>query len=350
MNHGKPKILIGYTNVAALGMRLQKGFSEIGIKADFYSKDIVINKYDYKKDFLYKTIRKYDNSILSFFNKLYLLLKYLIKYKYFIYISTGSALLSKKREIKLLQKFGKKFMIIYTGCDSRIPELVGKYKWNPCSDCNNEYKIFVGCDIPNKLSNLKNDVNLFDVILSPDECSGFFEGKYIPAFFPINLDDYEIVSSRNNKIRILHAPSNEDYKGTRYIDAAISRLSSKYEFEYVKINNIKLDELYDEIKKSDIIIDQMLSGFYGLFAIESMAFGKPVFCYIHDDIWVRIKDNCPVINANVGNLKKKLEYYLDNTNELQKLGTKSREYVELYHNSGKIAKEYLSYLEKDRNN
>lgn len=42
------------------------------------------------------------------------------------------------------------------------------------------------------------------------------------------------------------------------------------------------DELYDEIAKADVIVDQFDVGGFGGIAIESMSMGKPVMIYIHE--------------------------------------------------------------------
>jgi hypothetical protein len=341
----KPRVFIGYTNIAGVSIRLKKAFNNIGVKADFYSKDVVISKYNYTASESYKILSFSRFHLIMYFQKIYYLILFLFKYDYFIYLSTRSGLISGKKEIKFLKSFGKKFMILYTGCDARIPELVQKYKWNTCKDCTNEYKKFVGCEIPSKIELLNNDKNLFDIILSPDECSGYFGNKYITTYFPVNISEYKIYPVlKNTKLRILHAPTDEGYKGTRYINSVMQKLSENYSFDFLIKKNLSLEELYSEIKISDLIIDQMLVGFYGLFAIESMAFGKPVICYIHPDIWEKIKIDCPVINANPDSLYSVLENLSLNPELLRDIGLNSRLYVEKYHNADSIAKDYLSYF------
>ena len=87
---------------------------------------------------------------------------------------------------------------------------------------------------------------------------------------------------------MLHAPSNEDYKGSKYIYTAIESLKKKYKFEFIKLQNLSKDELIEEILKCDLVIDQMLVGFYGILTVEAMLLQKPVVCYIRDDIWNKI--------------------------------------------------------------
>ena len=39
------------------------------------------------------------------------------------------------------------------------------------------------------------------------------------------------------------------------------------------------------IRESDVVIDQILMGTYARLAIESMALGKPVICYLREDLF-----------------------------------------------------------------
>ena len=48
----------------------------------------------------------------------------------------------------------------------------------------------------------------------------------------------------------------------------------------------------------DVLVDQLVSGSFGLTAIEAMALGCPVICYLHDGTTIAEPDACPVIPAN----------------------------------------------------
>ena len=58
-----------------------------------------------------------------------------------------------------------------------------------------------------------------------------------------------------------------------------------------------------EINNADLIVDQLIIGWYAMFAIESMALEKPVICYLREDLAIFIHkkilicENLPLINA-----------------------------------------------------
>ena len=106
--------------------------------------------------------------------------------------------------------------------------------------------------------------------------------------------------------------------------------------------------MYKEIEKTDLVIDQMLVGFYGLLSIESMAMGKPVVCYLRPDILERSPADMPVINADPDTLYSVLKEILLSPEKLVDIGKRSREYIENHHDAKIIAKQYYELLEKSK--
>lgn len=320
------KIFIGFTDIAGVGSRLENGFRQLGHKADFY--------YFGKHPFNYT-----GGNLLTFSKKLFasriekivFLIKILFNYNYFIYIGSGTGFLKNRLDVKLLNFFGKKTMIIYVGCDVRMPSVVKKYKWNTCNNCPKKYQDFVGCVIEIKENRIKKEELLFQYIVSPLECAGFITRKYSNILFPVDinkLDELTRKSKENRKLQIIHAPSNQDYKGTIHIIKAIDKLKQDFEFDFKLIQNVTIDVLYHEINNADLVIDQLLGGFYGLFAIESMGMGKPVVCYIREDA---CEINNPIINASPDTIYEKLREILSDPSSLKEIGENSRKYVEENH-------------------
>lgn len=340
--HSNKKVFLGLENIAGIFTSLKKGFEQNGISADFYS--LSEHVFGYETD---KIITYSDNSFARKFQKFFLILKLLLKYDYFIFDSTGS-LLPGYKDIRIFRFFGRKAMVIFTGCDIRLPEKVEKYKWNPCRNCPEEYKKFTGCVIETKPGKIREIEKNFDILLSAEEAAGSLNKEYHAALFPVDAEKFAYTGVNPSKrLKILHAPSNPDYKGTKYIIAEIDRLKKEYDFDFKVINNVKAEELYKEIAAADLVIDQMLVGFYGLLSIESMAMGKPVVCYIREDIADHSPAEIPVINANSDNIYDVLKEVLSDSAKLIGIGVRSRKYVEKYHNAKIIAKQYYELLERN---
>ena len=136
------RVFIGLNNIAGVGTNLMKGFRQNGIKSDFYSAEQIIHMYDYPNGIIprkFRFIKKknFNRILIGLF-----LFKIILKNNYFIFIQAGWTLMKNQLDIKILRFFGKKTMVIFTGCDSRLPEKVMHFKWNPCRDCPDEYELF----------------------------------------------------------------------------------------------------------------------------------------------------------------------------------------------------------------
>jgi hypothetical protein len=97
------------------------------------------------------------------------------------------------------------------------------------------------------------------------------------------------------------------------------------------------------LQESDIVIDQLLVGWYGVFAVEAMAYGKIVLCYLDDsyyaDSWP------PIINTNKDDVYETLVKVLKMTPEDRMvLGKKSRQFVETIHDGETIVKSIIQKI------
>lgn len=156
---------------------------------------------------------------------------------------------------------------------------------------------------------------------------------YILPAQRIVLSDYQPVypDPENSKLLIVHSPTAFVAKGTPAVLKAVEKLKSEYEFEFQLLYNLPHQEVLRVVKSSDIFLDQFVIGSYGMAAVEAMAFGKPVVCYIKDSLIKNYPPDFPVINANQENLVEVLRNFLKDGNLRKEIGKKSREYVEKYH-------------------
>lgn len=345
------RIFVGITDVSGFGIRFKKGFEKIGLKSDFYS--FTQHVYGFEP---HKIITYSANGIIRKFQKIFLLSKLIIKYDYFLFIGINT-LLKNYNDIKLFKFFGKTTMMVFTGCDLRIPDNVMHYRWNPCRECTKEYQDFVGCVIDRKKIYVREIEKVFDIIGAPFEAAGYLKAPYFNAIFPFDIDTFpaknEFPYIQNKRLKIFHAPSNPVYKGTKYILDAVNKLKNKYDFEFNLVQNVSYDVYLNELSKSDLVIDQMLLGSYGSVAIEAFLFNKPVISYLRDDLWdVVDKKDCPVITADPDTILTVLESILVNPAQLNEIAPKGRFYVEKYHADAVAVKRFydmfINYLKKDK--
>lgn len=154
-----------------------------------------------------------------------------------------------------------------------------------------------------------------------------------------------------SKTVIVHAPTKRNVKGTSYILAAIERLQAEgYEIDFRLLENIPNREVIAFYKEADLIIDQLLIGWYGGFAVECMALGKPVMCYIRESdmeyIPAEMNRDMPIIRVTRENLYERLKQTLDDKERLAQVARASRAYVEKWHDPTKIASSIIADYQK----
>jgi glycosyltransferase involved in cell wall biosynthesis len=141
---------------------------------------------------------------------------------------------------------------------------------------------------------------------------------------------------------ILHAPSSRRRKGTEDVIAACEGLDA----DLVLVEGLHHDEAFDRYRAADIVVDQLNAGWYGLFAIECMALGKPVVTFLQDEAVARTEaelgTRVPIVNATKETLRAKLEPLVASASERTRIGAESRAYAERVHDLERVADRLLA--------
>ncbi|MBA3348657.1 MAG: glycosyltransferase family 4 protein [Actinobacteria bacterium] len=130
---------------------------------------------------------------------------------------------------------------------------------------------------------------------------------------------------------IVHAPSSRRRKGTEAIVAACEGLDADLEL----VEGLHHDEAFERYRRADIVVDQLNAGWYGLFAIEAMALGKPVVTFLHDEAVRRTEEafatEVPLVSATAETLRERLRPLVASAEERRRIGADSRAFVEHVH-------------------
>ena len=96
----------------------------------------------------------------------------------------------------------------------------------------------------------------------------------------VDLREYTPVEPQERaKPIVLHAPSSRRRKGTEHLIEACEGLDVELDI----IEGLPHAEARRHYERADIVVDQLNAGWYGIFAIEAMALGKPVLSYLHPE-------------------------------------------------------------------
>lgn len=142
---------------------------------------------------------------------------------------------------------------------------------------------------------------------------------------------------------VVHAPTNRMVKGTSMIVDAVGRLRTEgFQFDFRLIEGMPHSEALALYAQADLVVDQLLVGWYGTFAMEVMAMGKPVVCYIRDEdlrfIPSLMAEQLPIIRSSPSTIYSVLKACLSaDRDELARRGQAGRDFVSRWHDPRSIA-------------
>jgi hypothetical protein len=155
-------------------------------------------------------------------------------------------------------------------------------------------------------------------------------------------------ASPRKTLKILHAPNHKNIKGSSHVHRAVEILASEgYDVELKTISGLSNAEILSCISQADLVVDQLVIGWYAMFAIESMSLGKPTICYLRDDLLsfyrqASLLDSCepPLINANVSTIYSILLKCVSGQIDLESYSRRGPQYVHRHHSLEAIGRQF----------
>ncbi len=351
LKNKKLKILHAPHNVAKQPLYISKIEKEKG-----YVSDLIVNyppAYGLSADLIISDFQNFN--IKSIIKRFYYSLASIFKYDIFNYyfgktLFTWDDYFGPRNwlwywDLKIAKLLGKKVIMTFQGCDLRQSEIGEKYKHSACSSLKcPQYAV---CQLQYDKQRqwlVKNILPKVDHIffLNPD--LGYYVSHLKSSFLPyasVPVHDFVVSLPKvSGRIKIVHAPSVPTLKGTPEIFEAIDNLKEKHDIELILIQNMPYAEALTHYHQADLVIDQINIGWYGAFAVEVMAMGKPVACYLREEDYKylpsKFAEDIPIYNLDPNNLIESLELIIADRSNWQKKGKESRNFVEKWHDPKKI--------------
>ncbi len=225
----------------------------------------------------------------------------------------GLTLLPKSVQFPLLRALGKRSVMHFLGSDIRgkPPEAL-------------EWSRRAGARV----------VGSYDAIRWVPDAHVIPPGLDVQAIEPVPPGDRE-------RPVVLHAPSSRARKGTEHVIAACERLDCELEI----VEGLDHREAVDRNRREDIIVDQQNAPWYAVFAIESMALGKPVVTFLHEEAVRRTSEafgiDVPIVGATKETLRDVLRPLVESPDERRRVGAASRAYAEEVHDISRMTDRLL---------
>jgi glycosyltransferase involved in cell wall biosynthesis len=167
------------------------------------------------------------------------------------------------------------------------------------------------------------------------------DAQVIPPGIDVQAIEPAPPTSRERPV-VVHAPSSRSRKGTEHVVLACAELGVDLEI----VEGLDHREAFERYRNADVIVDQLNAGWYGVFAIEAMALGKPVVTFLHDEAVRRTEEafglEVPIVNASKETLVDVLRPLLASVDERIRVGTASRAYVEEVHDVERMTDRLLA--------
>jgi glycosyltransferase involved in cell wall biosynthesis len=141
---------------------------------------------------------------------------------------------------------------------------------------------------------------------------------------------------------VLHAPSSRSRKGTEHVVAACAELNLDLEI----VEGLDHRRAFERYRRADVIVDQLNAGWYGVFAIEAMALGKPVVSFLHDEAVRRTEEafglEVPIVSVTRETLVERLRPLAASPDERRRVGAASRAYAQEVHDLERMTDRLLA--------
>lgn len=176
--------------------------------------------------------------------------------------------------------------------------------------------------------------------------------KVFPTI-PLPIDTRAVQCLPNipkDKIVIFHGRSRDDFKGSEIIVKALNKIKERYpdKVDLLLPERLPFNEYIKVMKGANIVVDQCRSYSYAMNALYAMSMGKVVLSGNEPECADEFGVTAPVINIlpDAGDIEKKLEGFINDPSLIPYCGELSRQFTERFHDSEKIALEYINLLEK----
>lgn len=257
---------------------------------------------------------RWARSIVNFLTSVF-------RYDVFHFLSGETILTRRLRRFELIvyRLLGKRVIMHFVGCDIRGEAYLKEKSAN--------LQAFLAGDWGKKVTLPWQDALIDDarryahtILVSTADLK-----QVVPeaVFFPVVLDTDKFLQELRpfprprkppDSVSILHSPSNRGIKGTELIHAALMRVAAAAPCRvtlhlpaeqggkpFYSVPRAQLLQLYRE---SDIVVDQLVAGWYGMQSVEAIAAGCQAVCYIGAEFQHDLFPGCPITSADANTLER----------------------------------------------
>jgi hypothetical protein len=258
-------------------------------------------------------------------------------------------------DLPLLRQMGKKIVFHFHGCEIRNQEhMLASHRLATCTECAPFCHPWHQRWLGEQAARYADRVFFSTLDLAESVPNGVqlplaieaARWKRVAAERP--QPDRGARDGVHGPVVIAHAPTQRLIKGTAYVEAAVKELRDEgLNVELRLIEKRPWATMPEFLSGCDILVDQLMMGWYGLLAIEGMAMARTVIAYLREDFAAQLK-GCPVESAEPRTLVDVLRELVRDPERRAMLGAAGQHYVDRHHDlpvvGARLLAEYQAIL------
>lgn len=239
--------------------------------------------------------------------------------------------------------------LVFHGSDIRNPRRHAELE--PCSpfaDPGDEEMAELTQQLQRSVDRITPHVLAFDgpvFVTTPDLLDYLPDATVLPVVVDTDLWHSDLVPlSGAHTPAVFHIPNKSGLKGSDVVDAVCERLEAEGLIRYVREENLPHTRVRQHMLESDIVVDQLRVGDYGLTAVEAMSSGKVVIGHIADRVLARYETEPPIVRATCATFEEVLRSVIADRERAADLGRRGREYAVAQHDGRRSAQILASFV------
>lgn len=243
-----------------------------------------------------------------------------------------------------LARRGWKVALISHGTDTRSPERhMERLQWSYFREGSPEWRAALSASSSVNRRTAENS-GLPVFFSTPDLALDLPAGTWLPVCIDVDSWACEEPLLERKVPRVVHVPSNSVVKGTAHVARILGDLDQRGLIEYVSPGPTPHSQMKALIQSADVVVDQVLSGFYGVAAVEAMAAGRVLIGSLAQDVASLMPEAPGFLTADPSTLKAVMESVFERRDELRESATRNLAFVRRWHDGTESANRLAPFL------
>jgi glycosyltransferase involved in cell wall biosynthesis len=246
-------------------------------------------------------------------------------------------------DLPALRMLGKKVFFTFHGSDCRIRKIAEE---------KNPYAAEFFADTTPDDDRLQKSINVIKTYANKMFAVSVELLFYVPEAKPIpraiDLSRWPEQPAVQRKVpRIAHFPSRRSFKGTARIVEGMEQLRREgIAFDFQLLEDIPNEKLKGVLRETDVLVDNVLMGDFGVASIEAMACNRVAVAWLSEPVR-RANSGIPVYEVTPETFVDQLRILIEDVGLRKRLAQVGRQYVADHFDSVHAAREYVQAYEQE---